>query len=86
LDFGVHLIEMSIKRLLNEILMTVPHLLRLPYERMSFDYDKEADILYIIFKRPQKAATSEMLKVGILVRYRGKNECVGIIVNHSTPL
>jgi uncharacterized protein YuzE len=43
---------------------------------MWVDYDKEADVLYISFKRPQKATDSEMLENGILLRYRG-NEIVG---------
>ena len=30
------------------------------------DYDKEADVLYINFKRPQKATDSEMLENGVL--------------------
>ncbi|MBI5215520.1 MAG: DUF2283 domain-containing protein [Ignavibacteriae bacterium] len=65
--------------MLQEVFEVTPHLLRLPHGRMSFDYDKEADVLYISFKRPQKATTSEMLKEGILIRYRGK-EVVGLTV------
>jgi hypothetical protein len=43
-----------------------PYLLKFPQKRMWIDYDKEADVLYINFKRPQKATDSEMTKEGIL--------------------
>ncbi|MFC1715492.1 DUF2283 domain-containing protein [Candidatus Poribacteria bacterium] len=46
---------------------------------MWIDYDKEADVLYIGFKRPQKATDSEMLDNGVLLRYREK-ELVGVTV------
>jgi len=46
---------------------------------MWIDYDKEADVLYISFKRHQKATDSEMLKNVVLLRYR-EAELVGITV------
>ncbi|MGC8810799.1 MAG: DUF2283 domain-containing protein [bacterium] len=45
-------------------------------ERMWIDYDKVADVLY---KKPQKATDAEMLKSGILIRYRG-DEVVGLTI------
>ncbi|MEK9137312.1 MAG: DUF2283 domain-containing protein, partial [Bacteroidota bacterium] len=39
----------------------------------------EADVLYVSFKRPQKATNSKMQENGMLLRYRGK-EIVGITV------
>lgn len=56
-----------------------PYLLKFPYRKMWIDYDKEADVLYINFKKPQKATDSEMTKKGILLRYRD-NELVGITI------
>ncbi len=53
---------------------------RFPVGRMWLDYDAQADVLYISFKRPQKATdTGELNDGGILMRYRGK-ELVGITV------
>lgn len=46
---------------------------------MWVDYDKEADVLYISFKRPQKATDSEMLDNGIILRFK-KDDLVGITV------
>ena len=65
--------------MIKEVFNAMPHLLKFPVKKLWIDYDEEADILYISFKRPQKATDSEMLKKGILLRYKGK-EMVGITV------
>ena len=67
------------KEFVREVFKATPHLLKFPERRMWIDYDKEADVLYISFKRPQKATDSEMLESGILVRYRGE-EIVGFTI------
>jgi len=64
---------------LQEIFKSIPHLIRFPTTRMWIDYDKEADVLYISFDRPQKATDSEMLDDGIILRYRG-DDLVGITI------
>jgi uncharacterized protein YuzE len=61
------------------VVEAAPYLLKFPYRKMWIDYDKEADVLYINFKRPQKATDSEMMKSGILLRYREK-DLVGITI------
>ncbi len=71
--------EIVKEEMIEEIFKATPHLLKFPKERMWIDYDKEADVLYISFKRPQKATDSEMLKSGILIRYRG-DQIVGLTV------
>jgi uncharacterized protein YuzE len=37
---------------------------------MFIDYDESADVLYISFKRPQRATDTEMTDDGILIRYK----------------
>ena len=71
--------EVMKEEVIKEIFQAMPHLLRFPVKRMWIDYDKEADVLYISFKRPQKVTDSEMLENGILVRYRG-DEIVGLTI------
>lgn len=61
------------------ILRAVPSLVRLPSHRMWIDYDEEADVLYLSFKRPQRASDSEMRDDGIIVHRRGK-EIVGVTI------
>ena len=69
----------GIDKTLKEVQAIVSHLIKLPETRMWIDYDKEADVLYISFKRPQRATDSEMLESGMLLRYKG-DELVGITV------
>jgi len=71
--------EIIREEMIKEIFKATPHLLKFPSGRMWIDYDKEADVLYINFKKPQKATDSEMLKSGILIRYRGE-QVVGLTI------
>lgn len=57
----------------------VPLLLDFPIHRFSVDYDSEADVLYISFRRPQRSTNTQILDDGILLRY-AKSELVGITV------
>jgi uncharacterized protein YuzE len=67
------------KEVISHVFKATPHFLKMPASRMWIDYDREADVLYISFKRPQKATDSEMLENGILVRYRG-SQVVGLTI------
>ena len=71
--------EIIKQEILSEVFKATPHLLKFPVTKMWIDYDKEADVLYISFDRPQKATDSEMSNEGILHRYRGK-ELIGITI------
>ena len=64
---------------LSEVFKATPHLLKFPVSKMWIDYDKEADVLYIGFDRPQKATDSAMSPDGILHRYRGE-KLVGLTI------
>ena len=69
--------------LLKNCLALTSGIVKLPSEHMWVDYDREADVLYISFKRPQHATDSEMLQNGILLRYKGE-ELVGITVLNAS--
>ena len=71
-------VELS-SAMMKEIFDATPHLLKFPASSMWLDYDKEADVLYISFKRPQKATDSKMMDNGILLRYK-HDELVGVTV------
>lgn len=60
------------------ILRMVPGILKLPSKRMWIDY-AEADVLYLSFRRPQKATDSELRDDGIIVRRRGK-QIIGLTI------
>ncbi len=66
-------------KLADVLTRAVPVLIGFPSQRFWVDYDREADVLYISFQRPQKATDSEMSENGILLRYRG-DELVGVTV------
>ncbi len=57
----------------------VPLLIDFPRHRFSVDYDEEADVLYISFRRPQRANRTEMSDDGMVLRYHDEN-LVGITV------
>jgi uncharacterized protein YuzE len=61
------------------VLQAIPLLIDFPVQRFWVDYDREADVLYISFQRPQKATDTEMTDEGILFRYQGK-QLVGITI------
>jgi uncharacterized protein YuzE len=64
---------------IGDILDTIPHLLRMPSKQIWFDFDEEADVLYVSFERPQGATDSELTEDGVLMRYRG-DQLVGVTV------
>jgi uncharacterized protein YuzE len=68
----------------NSVFQAVPFLIDFPTQRFWVDYDREADVLYISFQRPQKATDSKMTDDGILLRYRN-NKLVGITVLEASP-
>jgi len=61
------------------VFQAIPLLIDFPVQRFWVDYDREADVLYISFQRPQKATDTEMTDEGILFRYQGK-QLVGITI------
>jgi uncharacterized protein YuzE len=69
----------SIEKTLHEVFEVISHIIKLPETKMWIDFDKEADVMYLSFRRPQKATDTEKLENGILLRYRG-DELVGITV------
>ena len=68
----------NIDKTLKEVNELVSHLIKMPQTKMWVDYDKEADVLYVSFKRPQRATDSEMLENGIILRSDFKSEAIWI--------
>jgi len=55
----------------------VPHLLGIPHKKIWVDYDEEADVLYVNFKRPSRADDSELTDDDVIIR-REEGEVVGM--------
>lgn len=58
---------------------SVPRLIDLPTKRYWVDYDDEADVLYLSFRKPQGATDSEVRDDGIVVR-TCRGEVVGVTI------
>jgi uncharacterized protein YuzE len=69
----------DIEKNLDDFYQIAWHFTNLPENRMWIDYDKESDVLYLSFKRPQKASDSVMTENGVLLRYKDK-DLVGITI------
>jgi uncharacterized protein YuzE len=58
-------------------------IVQLPVQTMWIDYDKEADVLYMSFCKPQRATKTIELEDDILVRKDGRR-IVGITILHAS--
>jgi uncharacterized protein YuzE len=59
-------------------------IIKLPAEHIWIDYDKDADVLYLSFRKPQRAKKTVEFDDDILIRKDGE-KIVGItILNAST--
>ncbi len=63
------------------IIESIPYLLKMPSKRFWVDYDDEADVLYISFRKPQQANDSVMDK-DIIYHYHDK-QLVGLTILHA---
>nr|VFK43366.1 MAG: Uncharacterized protein YuzE [Candidatus Kentron sp. TC] len=70
---------MNTQSLCHVVAQSIPLLLDFPTRRFSVDYDRDADVLYISFERPQNATDSEMTEDGFLLRYRGE-QLIGVTI------
>ena len=68
---------------LERIVALTPELLRLPSGGAWTSYDRQADVLYINFKKPSHADDSELLDNDVVVRYE-QGEVVGIAVMNAS--
>jgi len=60
------------------ILESIPYFFKMPSKRIWVDYDDEADILYISFRKPQQANDS-IMEEDIISHYHNK-ELVGLTI------
>ena len=66
---------------IEEILSVAPKLLQ--YKRIWTTYDKEADVLYLNFKKPSHADDSELTDDDVIIRYE-KEKIIGITVLNAS--
>jgi len=66
-----------------EIVDLAPKLLNMPFKRVWYSYDEEADVLYLNFKKPSRADDGELTDDDIIIRYE-RGEVVGITILHAS--
>ena len=71
--------------LIEDVLKFVPDLLKIQSTRIWTNYDKEADVLYINFKKPSHADDSTITDDNVIIRYE-KGEIVGITILDASKL
>ncbi|MBI3800345.1 MAG: DUF2283 domain-containing protein [Deltaproteobacteria bacterium] len=62
------------------ILESAASFLKLKAKKLWLDYDEDADVLYVSFRRPQKATDSRM--EGDLIYHYRDEELVGVTILH----
>jgi uncharacterized protein YuzE len=66
-----------------EILKIAPAVIHSPGKFLWSRYDAEGDVLYVNFKRSEKATDSELTDNDVIVRYDG-DEVIGLTVLHAS--
>lgn len=64
-----------------EIFEALPHIKKIGAKHIWFDFDEEADVLYVGLEKPQNATDTDILENGIFLRLRGK-KIVGITITN----
>ncbi len=68
---------------IERMLTLVPQLLEIPHSRIWTTYDKQADVLYVNFKKPSHADDSQLTDDDIIVRYE-EGQIVGITILNAS--
>lgn len=66
-----------------DIIRLAPQILNLPSKNLWSNYDEEADVLYINFKKPSQADDSELTDDNLIIRYE-KGEVIGITILNAS--
>lgn len=74
------------QRIINSSKLVVADLVQLARfgsDKLFIDYDKEADVLYVSFGKPQKADDATQGKDGIIRRKKG-NKVIGLTILNAS--
>ncbi|MCU0600689.1 MAG: DUF2283 domain-containing protein [Desulfobacterales bacterium] len=74
---------MATAAMIHELYEALPYLKKIGAKHIWFDFDKEADVLYVSLERPQQATDTDILDDGTLLRLRGK-AVVGITITNMS--
>src|SRR5919108_4936314 len=68
---------------IQEYLNLISTVERSPRCHLWLSYDREADVLYVNFKKPSIATDSELTDDDVIVRYEG-DEIIGLTILHAS--
>ncbi len=68
---------------IEKITALVPHLLDIAHKKIWVDYDQEADVLYVNFKKPSHVDDSELTDEDVIIRYE-EGQVVGMTFLHAS--
>ena len=68
---------------ISEFLKLVPAVQQTPEDYLWMSYDREADVVYINFKKPSYATDSELRDDDVILRYEG-DDLVGLTILHAS--
>jgi uncharacterized protein YuzE len=72
----------KVNQKINTIFRSIPLIREYPSDHIWIDYDREADVLYISFDKPQRA-TESVLKENVLIRKRN-GKIIGITILNAS--
>lgn len=68
---------------IKEVEKIIPYIIKFPSAQTWVDYDREADVIYISFAKPEPATDSELLDNDIIVRKRN-DKIIGLTILHAS--
>jgi uncharacterized protein YuzE len=68
---------------IREFLKLVPAVRQTPDDYLWVSYDREADVVYVNFKKPSRATDSELTDEDVILRYEG-DDLVGLTILHAS--
>jgi len=74
---------MAQKPTISQFSAIFPLLSQFQTKQIWIDYDEEADVLYMSFRRPQNADDSELTEDGVIYRY-SQEQLVGITILNAS--
>ena len=68
---------------LRAYLRVLPVVKRAPESSVWLTYDRDADVMYVNFRKPSVATDSELTDDDIIIRYDDQEEIVGFTILHA---
>ncbi|HKI05253.1 MAG TPA: DUF2283 domain-containing protein [Thermoanaerobaculia bacterium] len=68
---------------ISEFLKLIPAIRQTPDDYLWMSYDRQADVVYVNFKKPSHATDSELTDDDVILRYEGE-DLIGLTILHAS--